>query len=158
MIINSHGPLLYKTGDLVRYNDRMELVFVGRVDFQIKLRGQRLEVGEIEACIQSYRDEIRGIQVQQCIVQKIVDENTRNEYLCAYFTIKSEKDEQEQENSENSDMSLKRCILTHCSSKLIAYMVPSAYVKLDKFPLNSNGKVDRKQLPNPSSECRLYFY
>ena len=94
--IYSHGPL-YKTGDLVRYNDRMELVFVGRVDFQVKLRGQRLEVGEIESCIQSYRDDIRGIQVQQCIVQKIVDENTRNEYLCAYFTIKSEKDEQEQE-------------------------------------------------------------
>ena len=104
------NSLLYKTGDLVRYNEQMELVFVGRVDFQVKIRGQRLEVGEIESCILSYsyqsqegkgegQDKGEGdddkylqhLSIQQCVVMKRYSEGegeNKQEYLCAYMTIK----------------------------------------------------------------------
>jgi acyl-coenzyme A synthetase/AMP-(fatty) acid ligase len=120
------GMKFYRSGDLCRLNEQGEIICVGRADYQVKLRGQRLEVGEIEACIMQIKN------VTNCIVIKCSDSRSEQDFLGAYVESTScSKDEIHQQ----------------CRDHLPAYMVPSVFVILDRLPLNSNGKVDRKQLP-----------
>ena len=121
------GDRLYRTGDLVRYLPDGNLEFLGRNDFQVKLRGVRLELGEIESRLAAH-PALREVAVL-----------IRDERLVAYFTVRAEAPSLE-------------ALRTHVLAQLPEYMVPAAFVQLDALPLNPAGKLDRKALPEPGLE------
>ena len=121
---------LYRTGDLVRYLPDGTLEFLGRNDFQVKLRGVRLELGEIEAHLAAH-PALHEVAVL-----------IRDERLVAYFTLRGQAP---------SLQALRDHVLEH----LPEYMVPAAFVQLDALPLNPAGKLDRKALPAPGLEAVL---
>jgi surfactin family lipopeptide synthetase C len=131
-ILTNDFRTLYKTGDLVRYRPDGTLDYLGRIDDQVKLRGFRIELGEIEAALMQHP------QVQQAVV--ILDKNQQDERLIAYLVM-----EPSAAVSTISTTELRRFLET----KIPAYMLPSAYVMLEKLPLTPNGKIDRKALPTP---------
>jgi hypothetical protein len=126
--------VFYRTGDRGKINTQGQIVFVGRVDFQVKLRGQRIELTEIEAVIMRNSGEITN-----CVVVKLDHDNL--EHLIAYVetTTPAEIDKLRDE----------------CSKQLPLYMVPSLFVCLDHFPLNPNSKLERKALPKPDFSLLL---
>ncbi|NOQ24952.1 MAG: amino acid adenylation domain-containing protein, partial [Bacteroidales bacterium] len=121
------GERLYKTGDLARYLPDGNIEFLGRIDHQVKIRGFRIELGEIENIL------LKQVSIKECLV--LAREENEDKYLCAYLV--SEEDFNEEE------------IRTYLSASLPDYMIPSYFVALDKIPLTSNGKVNRKALPSP---------
>ena len=124
-----NSGILYKTGDLVRYLPDGNIEFLGRIDNQVKLRGLRIELGEIQTVLETHPN------VEQTVV--IMREDTLyNQRLVAYVIRK---------NSLLTPQDLRRFL----QQQLPAYMVPSAFVLLSDFPLNNNGKIDRKKLPIP---------
>lgn len=127
---------LYKTGDLVRLRSDGNLVFLGRADFQVKINGQRLELGEIEATIMNHPRSVAVVDAKH--------EEKGRAFLVAYVAIREFKDSSEWQQNE-----LKGELTGLCKKSLPPFMVPSAWVLLNRMPLNSNGKVDRKQLPAP---------
>ncbi|OQW95901.1 MAG: hypothetical protein BWK79_00780 [Beggiatoa sp. IS2] len=121
---------LYKTGDLVRYLPDGNLEFQGRIDHQVKIRGFRIELGEIEAILSQYPS------VQNAVV--ITRENIPGDKrLVAYLVAKSQH--------TLTTIELRRFL----QNQLPDYMIPAAFVTLDKLPLTPNGKIDRKALPPP---------
>jgi len=125
---------LYLTGDLVRWLPDGTLEFVGRLDLQAKVRGFRVEPGEIEATLAGHK------AVKQCVVVPTPDARGDTQ-LIAYFALNFELDSAE--------------LRGFLEKRLPAYMIPSAFVPLDALPLNVNGKVDRKALPKPSHDAHL---
>jgi amino acid adenylation domain-containing protein len=121
---------LYKTGDLCRYLPDGNIEYLGRNDFQVKIRGQRIEIGEIESVLAQY-PAVREVVV---LAREDVPGDKR---LVAYIVPKqqSKLDVEELRNSARD--------------KLPSYMVPAAIVLMDAFPLTSSGKVDRRSLPIP---------
>ncbi|MDP2542683.1 hypothetical protein CSC81_14620 [Tenacibaculum discolor] len=119
------GELMYRTGDFGKWTKNGEIEFIGREDNQVKVRGFRVELGEIERELQK-KEEINESKV---LVYK---NNVNQNELIAYFV--GEKDQSLKE--------LKEFLL----EKLPEYMIPDKYVKLDKFPLTRNGKIDSKKL------------
>ncbi len=127
------GARMYKTGDLARYRTDGKIDFLGRNDLQVKVRGFRIELGEIEMHLTEH-PAIRQAAVSACAPHSQIDDKQ----LVAYFTFRGDAP-----NATDLRDFLKR--------KLPDYMVPSAYVPLAEFPLNSSGKVDRKALPAPDT-------
>ncbi|KAG0223757.1 hypothetical protein BGW41_005376 [Actinomortierella wolfii] len=125
---NVPGARMYKTGDLVRYLSDGNLVFLGRLDNQIKIRGFRVELGEIETRLVEHPD------VREAIV--ITNGEGGDKQLVAYVVC------------DSRDV-LSRVLREHLSTRIPEYMVPSAFVQLDSMPLTNNGKVDRSSLPDP---------
>ena len=123
------GERIYGTGDLGRYLPDGNIEFVGRVDFQIKIRGHRIETGEIEAALTKHS------AVKSAVVKAFGKDDKQR--LVAYL-IPSQKPEPTIAE-----------INQFLQDKLPEYMIPSAYVFLDKFPLSANGKIDRRSLPQP---------
>ncbi|MBX0293015.1 amino acid adenylation domain-containing protein, partial [Hymenobacter sp. HSC-4F20] len=122
------GELLYRTGDLGRWQENEAVAFMGRIDFQVKIRGHRVELAEIEYYL-SLWDEITDGVVR-------LNEDARGDkYLCAYV-VGSIRDEQ--------------ALRAYLLQTLPEYMVPTCFVSLDKLPINANGKVDRQALPVPA--------
>ncbi len=121
------GMRAYHSGDLAAWDARGEIRIFGRLDNQIKLRGFRIELDEIEKVMA----EFPGIKASAAMVRK----GAGTEYLAGYYTAAGEIDPEE----------LKR----HLQEKLPEYMVPNALKRLDEMPMTSNGKVDRKALPEP---------
>jgi len=119
---------LYKTGDLARWLPDGQIEFLGRIDTQVKIRGFRVELGEIETCL------TRHPGIQEAVVIDLTGEDGEKS-LCAYLVGRQ-------------DLALED-IQDHIRQKLPDYMVPSYFVRLDKFPLTPSGKVDRKALPGP---------
>ncbi|WP_143329023.1 non-ribosomal peptide synthetase, partial [Clostridium puniceum] len=117
---------MYKTGDLARWLPDGNIEYLGRIDNQIKIRGFRIELGEIE----SQLSKVRGIK--EAVVVSRNDDNGEK-YLCAYITA-------EEELTITS-------VKEELSKKLPAYMMPGYIIQIDKLPLTSNGKIDRKALP-----------
>ena len=126
------GDRLYRTGDLVRYDAEGNLQFLGRNDFQVKLRGLRLEPGEIETQLTEHP------AVREAVVL------VRDERLVAYYTLRAGLAAPGLE-----------ALRAHVLKGLPEYMVPGAFVLLDTLPLTPNGKVDRKALPAPGAESVL---
>ncbi|CAF3739172.1 unnamed protein product [Rotaria socialis] len=118
------------TGDLAWFNEQGDLVLAGRLDFQMKIRGQRVEGIEIENTIIEWSPQ----EVNNCLVVKHSNED--DESLVAYIVSAQ----------TNLDIDSLR---SYCQSKLRSFMVPSHFIVLKQLPVNSNGKVDRKQLPRP---------
>ncbi|CAF3762763.1 unnamed protein product [Rotaria sp. Silwood1] len=121
-LVEIDGQLFYRSGDLVRIDSNGLIYHNGRKDYQVKLRGQRIELREIEHCLLC-----TGISA--CVVTKWGDD-----HLVAYVQGSNMNEEE---------------LYNHCCSRLPPFMVPSIFILLDKFPLNSNGKIDRKRLPTP---------
>jgi len=124
---------LYRTGDLARYRDDGRLVFVGRADRQVKLRGYRIEPGEIEAALE------RHPAVQQAaVVLAGTDSGSR---LVAYIELRKG------EAATASDL---RQFVAEC---LPDYMIPARFILLDRLPRNTHGKIDRAALPPLTEEA-----
>ena len=126
----SVGTRLYGTGDLARYGSEGELEYVGRADGQLKVRGYRIEVGEIEERLRQHE------AVQEAVV---VGQGTGGgvERLVGYVVLRPGSELQVEE--------LRR----HVTQELPDYMAPSGWVKLERLPLTASGKVDRLALPEP---------
>ena len=122
------GQKAYRTGDLVKWSPDGNIDFIGRIDGQVKLRGLRIEMGEIEACILKYP------QIKTTAVD--VKEVCGAQHICCYFTSDAQIDVDS--------------LREYLASKLTDYMVPTAYMQMEKLPLTPNGKVNRRALPVPT--------
>ena len=124
------GKKMYRTGDLARWNPEDQLEYLGRIDNQVKLRGFRIEMGEIESRAGQYE----GIGT--------VAAQVRSDTLVLYYTA---------ERVIDTDM-----LRAFLSETLTEYMVPAIYMQLKKMPMTPNGKIDRKALPEPEFSAREY--
>ncbi|MDQ1352181.1 MAG: hypothetical protein QG657_2487 [Acidobacteriota bacterium] len=125
--------IFYKTGDLARRLSDGNIEFLGRIDFQVKIRGHRVEPGEIENRLRSHKN----IKEAVVLVKDRKIRDNEDKYLCAYVV---------------GTPSLKESELREFLAKsLPAYMIPAYFVFLEKIPLLSSGKVNRKTLPDPVS-------
>ena len=126
------GNRLYKTGDLARFMSDGNVEYLGRLDHQVKIRGQRIELGEIEATI-SQHPAVREVVV-------MAREDRPGQQVLVGYLVGSHVDLPE--------------LSSYCGQFLADYMVPTAWVELEAFPLNPSGKVDRKKLPAPKAAPR----
>ncbi|MCS7481004.1 amino acid adenylation domain-containing protein [Umezawaea endophytica] len=128
------GSRMYRTGDVVRWDNHGEIEFLGRKDHQVKVRGHRIELGEIEA----------ALRAEDAVVDAVVTVGTDaggHKRLVGYLLVPS---------GELDTAEVKRSL----GVSLPEYMVPAALVVLPAFPLTPNGKVDRKALPEPDFGAR----
>ncbi len=128
---NDTKSRLYKTGDIARYLPGGEIEYLGRMDFQVKIRGLRMELGEIEAVL-CMHPQISGAVVLAG------DDNSGEQRLIAYVVPA--------QSPKPSIESLRGGLL----KKLPEYMVPALFIFIEEMPLSTNGKIDRKALPEPS--------
>ena len=119
---------MFKSGDIGRWTEDGKLQCLGRIDHQIKLRGLRVELGEIEKLLEAVPE------IDEAVVNKVILDD--KEALCAYYVLNSSIDE--------------TFLRTTLREKLPYYMVPTYFMKLDKMPYSINRKIDRKALPIPS--------
>ena len=134
------GARLYRTGDVVRYLADGNLEYLGRADQQVKIRGYRIELGEIEAVL----NEHAGVSQAVILARGAANQEQR---LVAYVVAKN--------GSSSSEWR------EYLQQRLPEYMVPSVFVSLAALPLTTNGKVDRRALPEPETvqsagESRLH--
>ena len=129
------GQRLYRTGDVVKFRTDGQIEFLGRRDRQVKLRGYRIELGEIEEAAREHSG------VQQVVVH-LREDRPGQRRLILY--VQPHK----QQNLSGAD------ILAYLDSRLPKYMVPSAAVQIDIWPVTSNGKIDRQALPAPQLSPR----
>ncbi|MFY2558179.1 amino acid adenylation domain-containing protein [Corallococcus terminator] len=127
------GARMYKTGDLARYLPDGTLEFLGRIDDQVKLRGFRVELGEIEAALRQHPQVLDAAATVRA-------EANGDKRLVAYLVWKTPE-------LRTSTPELRRFV----AEALPHYMVPAAFVSLDALPLTSHGKVDRRALPAPDN-------
>lgn len=120
---NGETVRIYRTGDLARWNEDGQLEYSGRIDTQVKLRGFRVELGEIERCALLFT----GISQTAAEVRK--------DTLCLYYTVSADVDEEE--------------LKTFMAGKLVDFMVPQIFIRMEEMPETANGKIDRKKLPEP---------
>ncbi|HEX3586704.1 MAG TPA: amino acid adenylation domain-containing protein, partial [Candidatus Angelobacter sp.] len=134
---------MYRTGDLVRWRRDGTIEFVGRNDFQVKVRGFRIELREIEARLLEYG----GVREVAVVAQEDVSGSKR---LVAYYTEGVSDLQQSDGRGKPGAEELRR----HLAQRLPEYMVPAAYVRLEALPLTPNGKLDRKRLPASDGNAR----
>jgi amino acid adenylation domain-containing protein len=134
------GARLYKTGDLVRRMPDGNLVFLGRIDGQVKIRGLRVELGEVETALVSHP------AVAQAVVVVAADRSGEKQ-LTGYVRL-------EPDGPGASVADLRR----HLAGLLPKYMVPTYLVTMDSLPLNTNGKIDKAALPAPGETTETAGY
>jgi acyl-coenzyme A synthetase/AMP-(fatty) acid ligase len=127
------GRRLYKTGDIARHLPDGNIEFIGRIDHQVKLRGHRIELGEVEAILKQFEEVSEAAVV-------IREKGNEGKHLVAYLALRH-RDKLDLDNLRN-----------YLREHLPEYMVPYIFVVLDKLPLTPNSKVDRKALPAPDFE------
>ena len=125
--IDYHGTRIYKSGDYAKWAPDGDVFILGRKDHQIKLRGLRIELGEVENVIAR----VEGVKNVVIMIRQL----SGKEHLCAYFTADRPIDITEMK--------------AEISKSLTQYMVPTAYLQLEKMPMTPNGKTDLKALPEP---------
>lgn len=126
--LDRNGERVYRTGDRVRRLESGDIEFLGRFDFQVKIRGNRVELGEIESVME------RLPAVRQAVM------TFRDEVLAGYVVLGAAADD--------------AALTVHARASLPDYMVPSVWVRLERLPLNSNGKVNRSALVPPAGPER----
>lgn len=127
------GLRLYRSGDMARFLSDGKIEFLGRTDFQVKIRGFRIELEEIEAVLAAHP------HVKE-VVALAREHKSGDKYLAAYVV------------AARNQFPTRDDLRAWLRARLPEHMVPSAFVMLDKMPLTSNGKVDRKALPEPDHE------
>ncbi|WP_068273905.1 non-ribosomal peptide synthetase [Aldersonia kunmingensis] len=125
------GGRLYRTGDLARRNAAGEIEFIGRADEQVKVRGHRIELGEVEATVTDHPT------IAHCVVI-VADHESLGPVLAAYVVP-----------VPGADVVIDE-LRTHVKAKLPEYMVPAAFVVIDAVPLTAHGKLDKRALPAPA--------
>jgi tyrocidine synthetase III len=125
------GGRMYRTGDLGRMLPDGNMEFLGRKDFQVKIRGFRVELGEIEQVLTRFP----GIQT---VLVTASEDNSGIKFLVAYYL--------------GDDHFTSGALTAFLSRQLPDYMIPAFFIKMDSFPLNTNGKIDRKALPQPLAQ------
>ncbi|ORX77638.1 acetyl-CoA synthetase-like protein [Anaeromyces robustus] len=129
-----HNQIMYKTGDLGKWTAEGDIDYIGRIDFQVKINGQRIELGEIENILNEY-----SLIKYSVVIDKVNEEG--NKYLICYYQSDSEITGEE--------------IREYLTTKIPKYMIPNYYIRVNNFPVTSNGKLDRKALPEPNIEDRI---
>ncbi len=122
------GERIYRTGDYARWTDEGDVVILGRMDNQVKLRGLRIELGEVERAILS----CEGVRSAVAMIRPVNGVDN----LCAYYAAPPEYDEDS--------------VRKHIAKRLTDYMVPTALMRLDSMPQTPNGKTDYRALPQPT--------
>ncbi|MCI8483897.1 MAG: amino acid adenylation domain-containing protein [Lachnospiraceae bacterium] len=125
--IGFEGKKAYRSGDLARWNHHGKIEFMGRMDNQVKLRGLRVELDEIEHVMNQYPT------VKSSVV--LVKEKDSSQFLCGYFVAEEPVEKQN--------------LTSFMQKYLTPYMVPSVLMQLEELPLTNNGKVNKKALPEP---------
>ncbi|GAB1823634.1 non-ribosomal peptide synthetase [Herbidospora sp. RD11066] len=128
--VDTPSGRLYRTGDLVKRLSDGRLVFLGRIDQQVKIRGLRIELGEVESALASFPG-MGPVSVQPWA------DSAGQKHLVGYLTVDRVPEVRE-----------------HLGSVLPSYMIPSFFVVLDEIPLTASGKVDRRRLPDPHTEVQ----
>ena len=118
---NLYEDIIYRTGDIVKYNERGELEFVSRKDFQVKHKGNRIELGEIEVAVNS----ISGVTNAVCVFDQT------NDKIALFYTSAS---------------GLELDIISYVKDIIPIYMFPEVIIHLNKMPYNMNDKIDRIEL------------
>lgn len=124
--IKGFDGLSYRSGDLTKWNSKGEIRFMTRIDTQVKIRGQRIELSEIQNKILELK------QVKE--IALVIQEYKENKYIVGYYTINDQISADE--------------INEYIQKYLPSYMIPYKLVQIDKMPYNQNGKIDRKKLPS----------
>ncbi|MCP4150552.1 MAG: amino acid adenylation domain-containing protein, partial [bacterium] len=119
---------LYKTGDIGYFREDGNVECLGRIDHQVKIRGNRIELGEIENCMRNTGDISEAVVIAK-------SENNGNKFLCAYIVVENTIDIPGLRND--------------LATRLPDYMLPTYILQIDEIPISSNGKLDRKKLPEP---------
>ncbi|ORX82208.1 acetyl-CoA synthetase-like protein, partial [Anaeromyces robustus] len=123
---------IYSTGDLGKWNENGEIIYLGREDFQVKINGQRVELSEIENTIKEME------HVKDSIIIENLNKETNMKNLISYYICDNNKDVSKTEIKE------------YLNNRLPKYMIPTYYVKIQEIPITANGKLDKKLLPKPS--------
>lgn len=147
---------VYRTGDLVRYNKADgTLVFIGRKDTQVKIRGQRVELGEVEYHVQHAIEDSKGFSAQ--VIADIVQPKGLNTAtLVAFVTLSCV--EAMTEKSHAIEVQKKKDEVTdRLATALPAYMVPTAFIPIQSIPITATGKTDRQQLRTIGESVRLQY-
>ena len=126
------GGRRYRTGDLARWRADGNLEFLGRIDDEVKVRGNRVSLGEVQVVMES----CPGVRSAVVIAEP---SDTHGTYLIGYFVGEFVSVDQ---------------VADHLAQRLPAYMIPTSFVELNAFPLTASGKVDRRALPRPGAPDR----
>jgi amino acid adenylation domain-containing protein len=137
------GSGLYKTGDLGRFLPDGNIEYIGRVDYQVKVRGLRIELGDIETVLRQHT------AIKEAVVVKR-EFSTGDQRLVAYVVPGDRVERETGQDEEDQEQLIDRLKL-FLKEKLPPYMVPNVFVRLKELPLSPNGKVDRKALPDPET-------
>ena len=145
------GERMYRTGDLARWLPDGNIEFLGRIDHQVKVRGFRIELGEIEKQLQEFdtvKEAVvlaRESKVNLSVARRkdLLGYEIGDKYLCAYLVAEEE-------------ISVSR-LRQYLSANLPDHMIPSYFTRLEKMPLTSSGKVDRKALPEPDDKIESKY-
>lgn len=140
-VANPYKPQerLYRSGDLAKLLPSGEMEYLGRMDQQIKIRGFRVEIGEIERCMLEH-EQIKAVLVLP------VDDAVRGTFIAAYV--------QKIDDVTRGEL-ISRDLRGYLKNKLPDYMIPSFFIFVDAFPMTVNGKIDRRQLPAPLESYHL---
>lgn len=131
------GRRMYRTGDLVRYNADGKITILGRSDSQIKIRGQRVDLGEIESCIVQLMPKVRT-----AVVEYLHLSDSQHALVAALEFLSDGDDDDDLHHSDMARHS--RWLKESLAERLPAYMVPRVYLQIDMIPKNASGKTDRK--------------
>ncbi|HEY2232359.1 MAG TPA: condensation domain-containing protein, partial [Candidatus Angelobacter sp.] len=143
---------MYRTGDLGKWREDGQIDFLGRNDLQVKVRGFRIELGEIEARLVEHGGVKEAVVVAR-------EEAGREKQLVAYYTVKTEVSVGKGVGAGAGAAAAAVAVAgaeelsAYLAEKLPEYMVPAAYVRLEKLPQTANGKLDRKALPAPEGDA-----
>jgi len=128
---DEHNKIMYRTGDLGKWTFNGEIEYLGRTDFQVKINGQRIELGEIANTV------LEMTSIDECVVIDKKKENGEKYLICYYLSSK-----------KVSGIEIRKYLF----EKLPRYMVPNYYIRISEIPLSSSGKLKRDALPEPSKE------
>ncbi|AIV67997.1 D-alanine--poly(phosphoribitol) ligase, subunit 1 [Burkholderia pseudomallei MSHR62] len=146
------GGRLYRTGDLARWRTDGRLEYLGRNDFQVKIRGFRIELGEIEAQLAKVTGVREVVVLARDSASEVHDSATEHAVPDAPSPETATAPEKRLVAYYKGDADV-AALRAQAAQHLPSYMVPSAYVRLDAWPLTPNGKLDRRALPEPADDA-----